>query len=100
MDIWLRTGEMLPFISTTTLWIIDVLILVFILRRCRYITIDPTDLNKLVIGNFLHNAHLIDKKITILGKVWGNLYRVDIEGKLFFIFSSDQTVSEYKLDNP
>lgn len=98
INLWLKQGEILPFIWSTSLWLIDLVIILFITRRCRYIIINPLDQQKCIMGNFFSNSHVTNENLKILTKVWGNLFSIQIEEKVFYIFSSDATVSGYKLD--
>jgi hypothetical protein len=96
MDYAIKQDDFTPFMFTSVLWVMDFLGVIFIINRCRYIIINPADESKLVMGNLLTNTHGQADKLTIEKKVWRNLFKVNIEGKQYYIFSFDETVDEYK----
>jgi len=96
MDHALKSSELTPFIITSVFGTIMMLGIAFTLNKCRYITINPTDEKKFIIGNIFTNTHGHTDKLTIVKKVWPNLFKINFEGKNYFILSFDNTVDEYR----
>lgn len=96
IDYAMKSDDLTPFMFTSVLWVIELLLILFIISKCRYITISPTDENKFIMGNILTNTHEQVDKLTIIKKVWQNLFKVNIDGKNYYIISFDKTVNEYK----
>ena len=96
MDYALRSGEYVPFAFTSVFCVALMLGTMFIFNRCRYIVINAVDQNKFVMGNILSDTHGHGDNLKVIKKVWINLFKVTVEGKVYYIFSFDKTVDEFK----
>lgn len=96
MDHALRSGEYVPFAFTSVFWVALLLGTMFIINKCRYIVINSVDENKFVMGNILSDTHGHGDNLKIVKKIWINLFKITVEGKVYYMFSFDKTVSEFK----
>lgn len=95
MDIVLRSGNYVPFLTTTTIRCIFFLLTLFILNKCRYLIGTPTDDNYIKVGNILSHSHVVMDKVKIEKKILFNIFKVKIDDKRYYIFTSDLIIGNH-----
>jgi len=96
IDFAISQDNFIPIVFTWILAGINMLAIGFVLNRCRYITINPADKNQFIFGNLLTSTRGQPEKLTIEKRIWANLFRINFEGKQYYILSFDKAVNEYK----
>ena len=96
MDYAFRSGEYVPFAFTSLFGVVLMLWTVFVINRCRYIVINAVDENRFIIGNILSNTRGHINNLKVIKKVWTNFFKVTFEGKVYYIFSFDKVVDEFR----
>lgn len=87
---------LIPSIATTIMWVACLLLVVLTINKFVYITINPNDESKFIMGNLLSNSHGKGEDLQIVRKLWFNMFKVRIEGKSYFIVSFDKVVNEFR----
>ena len=95
MDIVLNQENIIPFIMTSTIWGILFLMLLFILNKCRYLVINPSDDKKFIMGNILTQTHSSVDQLTIKKRVSKNLFKISVDGKNYYMLTFDQLVDDF-----
>jgi len=94
MDIAMHSDNFVPFMTTTSVWCAFFLTILFILNKCRYVI--STDENQFKVGNLLSHSQVTSDNIKVDNKVLLNLFKVTIENKRYYIFTSDKIISDFK----
>lgn len=94
----LNQENLTPFLMTSTIWLILLLMLLFILNKCRYLVINPGDDKKFIIGNILTQTHSNVDQLTIKKRVSKNFFKINVDGKNYYIFTFDRLVDDFTRD--
>jgi hypothetical protein len=98
MDMSLNQENMIPFIMTSTIWGILFVLLLFILNKCRYLIINPSDDKKFIMGNILTQTHSNIEQLTIKKRLRKNFFKINVDGKNYYMFTFDQLVDDFTKD--
>ncbi|HYG01809.1 MAG TPA: hypothetical protein VD927_05145 [Chryseosolibacter sp.] len=96
MDIVMKSDDFVPFILTTSIWGFFVISLMLVFNKCRYVTSIHAADKKSKIGNLLSNSEVDFRNLAIIGKSFGPFYKINANGKSYFIISSDKIIETYK----
>lgn len=99
MDTALHSDNYVPFMTTTILWCMFFLLAIFILSKCRYLKGTSTGDSGMKVGNLLRHSHVTADKVKIEKKNLFNLFKVKIDEKRYYIFTSDRIIINYKTLN-
>jgi hypothetical protein len=87
-----RVGTALYVLAT--IWLV---LLLFVMNKCWYMTVDRADNNKLVIGNIATTARVISiNEFVISNSFARRLFKINLEGTNYYFFSERDIVEEYQ----
>jgi hypothetical protein len=80
----------------TLLLVVQLLALIFIAWKCRYVIRDPKDLRSFIYGDIFRHDKIPSDRLTIK-KVWARmgLYKVYVGPIYFYILSDDKIINDY-----
>ena len=76
---------LIPSIATTIMWVACFLLVLLTINKFVYITINPNDKSKFIMGNLLSNSHRKAEDLQIVKKLWFNIFKVRVEEKVYFM---------------